>query len=370
MSATSPRHPRRAAGPPGIRCRMHSCAGSSSFSGRLSTEAIASLQDQLRSSPTSTPSSAQRADDRPEVGRELSRMAHRLGQRHSAHHRCYQVIPQDLARPAEPEPDGRHGPRGHGVLRAAIARSRPQRPALVGPHRGDPAVRPRAGLRSRLRVRQRRRVPRRMGHPTRGPGRGTPWCAATRLRSASRAATLNWDATAPATVIVGNSPPEEGVSVIGTVHSTAQRHGRGALAVIQGDGWSSSSAASCTGARRRARVHGRHDGQVLRRAVVDRPTTPSLAPPTSVRSRRGRDGGRSSAGVVRRARCSRTELLPERALLGDTAAVRRLTERLIQPLTGSGTALADTLDPTWTRRRRRGLCPSAVCSSKIRSDTA
>ncbi len=68
----------------------------------------------------------------------------------------------------------------------------------------------------------------------------------------SRAATLNWDATAPATVIVGTPPPEEGVSVIGTVHSTAQRHGRGALAVIQGDRWSSSSAASCTGARRRA----------------------------------------------------------------------------------------------------------------------
>jgi len=38
------------------------------------------------------------------------------------------------------------------------------------------------------------------------------------------------------------------------------------------------------------------------------------------------------------------ELLPERALLGDTAAVVALNERLIHPLSVSGTALADTLD--------------------------
>jgi hypothetical protein len=50
----------------------------------------------------------------------------------------------------------------------------------------------------------------------------------------SRAATLNWDATAPATVIVGTPPEDERVSVVGTVHTIAQKHGRAALAVVQG----------------------------------------------------------------------------------------------------------------------------------------
>ncbi|WP_280379842.1 PucR family transcriptional regulator, partial [Nocardia wallacei] len=49
----------------------------------------------------------------------------------------------------------------------------------------------------------------------------------------SRAATLNWDATAPATVLVG-IPPSDQVTVVGSVHTLAARHGRAALAVIQG----------------------------------------------------------------------------------------------------------------------------------------
>lgn len=50
----------------------------------------------------------------------------------------------------------------------------------------------------------------------------------------SRAATLNWDATAPATVLVGTPPGEQGVSSVGSVHAIAARHGRAALAVVQG----------------------------------------------------------------------------------------------------------------------------------------
>lgn len=50
----------------------------------------------------------------------------------------------------------------------------------------------------------------------------------------SRAATLNWDATAPATVLVGTPPRDQGVSVVGGVHTIAARHGRAALAVVQG----------------------------------------------------------------------------------------------------------------------------------------
>src|SRR5690606_8331009 len=50
----------------------------------------------------------------------------------------------------------------------------------------------------------------------------------------SRAATLNWDATAPATVLVGTPPLDQGISVVGAVHTIAARHGRAALAVVQG----------------------------------------------------------------------------------------------------------------------------------------
>lgn len=51
----------------------------------------------------------------------------------------------------------------------------------------------------------------------------------------SRAATLNWDATASATVLIGSPPPEEGVSAVTTVHTIARAHGRAALAVVQGE---------------------------------------------------------------------------------------------------------------------------------------
>ena len=49
----------------------------------------------------------------------------------------------------------------------------------------------------------------------------------------SRAATLNWDATAAATVLVG-TPPKDQVAVVSSVHVVAARHGRAALAVVQG----------------------------------------------------------------------------------------------------------------------------------------
>ena len=50
----------------------------------------------------------------------------------------------------------------------------------------------------------------------------------------SRAATLNWDASAPATVLVGTPPADQGVSVVGSVHAVAHKHDRAALAVVQG----------------------------------------------------------------------------------------------------------------------------------------
>ena len=50
----------------------------------------------------------------------------------------------------------------------------------------------------------------------------------------SRAAALNWDSEAMATVIVGTPPPEQNVSVPLTIHNTAVAHDRAALSVVQG----------------------------------------------------------------------------------------------------------------------------------------
>ncbi len=78
--------------------------------------------------------------------------------------------------------------------------------------------------------------------------------------------------------------------------------------------------------------------------VVIGPTTPSLGAAhfSAVEALAGMEAVVGWRGAPRPVFAA--ELLPERALLGDTAAVAALTERLIQPLTGSGTALADTLD--------------------------
>ncbi|WP_028477352.1 CdaR family transcriptional regulator [Nocardia sp. CNY236] len=161
----------------------------------------------------------------------------------------------------------------------------------------------------------------------------------------SRAATLNWDATAPATVLVGTPPGEQGVSSVGAVHSIAARHGRAALAVVQGtrlvmvvsghlgDG----SYASPLLSDLLAEVFS--DGP-----VVIGPTTRTLgaAHASAVEALAGMEavvGWRRAPRPVHAA-----ELLPERALLGDRAAIDALNEFVVLPLTTAGASLADTLD--------------------------
>ncbi|MFQ6228193.1 PucR family transcriptional regulator [Nocardia sp. NPDC002869] len=161
----------------------------------------------------------------------------------------------------------------------------------------------------------------------------------------SRAATLNWDATAPATVLVGTPPRDQGVSVVGAVHTIAARHGRAALAVVQG-------------ARLVMVVSGPLDdalhtspfmADLLTEAfsdgpVVIGPTTRTLgaAHSSALEALAGMEaviGWREAPRPVHA-----MELLPERALLGDRAAVDALVEYLVLPLASAGSALADTLD--------------------------
>ncbi|BEK97574.1 CdaR family transcriptional regulator [Nocardia seriolae] len=160
----------------------------------------------------------------------------------------------------------------------------------------------------------------------------------------SRAATLNWDATAPATVLVG-TPPKDQVAVVSSVHSVAARHGRNALAVVQGS--------------RLVMVVSGHLGdpqfpsQFLtdllaegfsETPVVIGPTmrTLSAAHVSSVEAMAGMEAVVGWRGAPRPVHAS--ELLPERALLGDRAAVDALNEHLVLPLAAASADLSDTLD--------------------------
>jgi DNA-binding PucR family transcriptional regulator len=160
----------------------------------------------------------------------------------------------------------------------------------------------------------------------------------------SRAATLNWDATAPATVLVG-TPVNDQVALVGSVHTIAARHGRAALAVVQGSrlvmvvsgqlgdtGFPSPFLADLL-------VEVFSDGP-----VVIGPTTRTLSAAhiSAVEAMAGMEavvGWRAAPRPVHAA-----ELLPERALLGDRAATEALNEHLVLPLAAAGSALSDTLD--------------------------
>ncbi|MCX5042660.1 helix-turn-helix domain-containing protein [Aldersonia sp. NBC_00410] len=160
----------------------------------------------------------------------------------------------------------------------------------------------------------------------------------------SRAATLNWDATAPATVLVGTPPADEGVSVMGAVHTIAQRHGRAALAVVQGSRLVTVISGSISGdpastAFMAELIEAFSDGP-----VVIGPTMPVLgaAHASAVEALAGMEAVVGWRGAPRPVHA--IELLPERALLGDTAALAALNELLVQPLAAAGPALTDTLD--------------------------
>ncbi|NUS45231.1 MAG: PucR family transcriptional regulator [Mycobacteriaceae bacterium] len=160
----------------------------------------------------------------------------------------------------------------------------------------------------------------------------------------SRAATLNWDATAPATVIVGTPPQEQGVSVVGSVHNIAARHNRAALAVVQGERLVMVVSGELFDGPAGAFLSDLLAGVFDAHPVVIGPTTPTLAAAhvSAVEALAGMEAVVGWRGAPRPVHAA--ELLPERALLGDQGAVRALNEQLVIPLTAAGAALADTLD--------------------------
>ncbi|MEH3155291.1 MAG: helix-turn-helix domain-containing protein [Gordonia paraffinivorans] len=157
----------------------------------------------------------------------------------------------------------------------------------------------------------------------------------------SRAAALNWDADATATVVVGYPPPEQNVSVPLAIHTTARKHDRAALSVVQGTLLVAILSGDMTS--------GQDFVQELLTHFADGPvvighTTPNLgaAHGSAAEALAGMEAVAGWPGAPRPVHS--WELLPERALLGDAAAVRTLNDFLVTPLGKGGDTLTSTLD--------------------------
>lgn len=157
----------------------------------------------------------------------------------------------------------------------------------------------------------------------------------------SQAAALNWDATAPATVIVGLPQPDRLEQASDDVHDVARRNDRAALSDVHGT-WLVAIISGPLSPTDRflsdlLTVFG--DGP-----VVIGPTAPTLTA-THRSATEAISGMNAVAGWMGAPRpVSARELLPERALLGDPTAVAALEVEVMRPLADAGPALTETLD--------------------------
>lgn len=157
----------------------------------------------------------------------------------------------------------------------------------------------------------------------------------------SRAAALNWDSDAPATAIVGTPPPEQNVSVPLAIHNTAKSFDRSALSVVQGSVLVAIVSGPAHPTERFVSALLSHfaDGP-----VVIGPTMPNLGSAHSSATE-AMAGIEAVAGWPSAPRPVHSlELLPERALNGDESAMTALVESLVHPLADGGTTLTTTLD--------------------------
>jgi DNA-binding PucR family transcriptional regulator len=157
----------------------------------------------------------------------------------------------------------------------------------------------------------------------------------------SRAAALNWDTTAPATVIVGTPPPGREEQSGHSIREIALRHERAALADMHGT-W---LIAIVSG---RLSPTDRFFNEVLAAfsdgPVVIGPTAPMLtaAYHSATETISGMNAVAGWSGAPRPVLAR--ELLPERALMGDTSAITALHTEIMRPLADAGPALTETLD--------------------------
>jgi DNA-binding PucR family transcriptional regulator len=165
----------------------------------------------------------------------------------------------------------------------------------------------------------------------------------------SRAAALNWDTTAPATVVVGTpAPGRDGSTAPGDsqrasqhVRDTAINHGRAALTDVHGT-W---LVAIVSG---QLSPTDKFLGDLLKAfsadPVVIGPTAPMLT--AAYHSASEAISGMNAVGGWRGAPrpVLARELLPERALMGDASAIVALHTDVMGPLAAAGPTLIETLD--------------------------
>ncbi|BBZ76567.1 hypothetical protein MANY_19040 [Mycolicibacterium anyangense] len=157
----------------------------------------------------------------------------------------------------------------------------------------------------------------------------------------SRAAALNWDTTAPATVVVGTPPPGREDLASEDIREIALRFERGALADVHGT-W---LIAIISGP---LSPTDKFFNQLLTAfsagPVVIGPTAAMLtaAHHSAIEAISGMNAVAGWSGAPRPVPAR--ELLPERALLGDTLAVAALHTEIMRPLADAGPALTETLD--------------------------
>ena len=157
----------------------------------------------------------------------------------------------------------------------------------------------------------------------------------------SRAAALNWDTTAPATVVVGTPPPGREDRASQDVRDIAVRHGRAALIDVHGTYLVAIVSGQLT---QTEKVFGDLLDAFSDGPVVIGPTAPMLtaAYHSASEAISGMNAVAGWRGAPRPVLAR--ELLPERALMGDASAIAALHTDVMRPLADAGPTLTETLD--------------------------
>jgi DNA-binding PucR family transcriptional regulator len=157
----------------------------------------------------------------------------------------------------------------------------------------------------------------------------------------SRAAALNWNTTAPATVVVGTPAPGRESHASQDVRDIATRHGRAALTDVHGTWLVAIVSGQLTPTEK---VFGDLLGAFSDGPVVIGPTAPMLtaAYHSASEAISGMNAVAGWRGAPRPVLAR--ELLPERALMGDASAVAALHTDVMRPLADAGPTLTETLD--------------------------
>lgn len=156
----------------------------------------------------------------------------------------------------------------------------------------------------------------------------------------SRAAALGWSDATPVSVAVGRSPGGEASAVLHALHRTTRRLGVDVLAGVHGD----RLVAVLGGVAEPLATVEKLAGKFGDGPIVVGPAVPTLEQ-ASESARAAQMGFRAAAAWPDAPRpVSATELMPERALLGDQHARQILSTQIYTALTKAGGELLETMD--------------------------